>query len=139
MHKNPIGFRFIIASKNCSTKPLSKVVSKIFRLFIEQIENFHKKSKFLSGYNKFWVLKNVEPIVDLLKNVNRGGQATLIFTYDFSTLYTKIPHQDLIAKLNSIIDFVFEGGVEISSVLVSLGEPTGERDRPNILVFPNIH
>ena len=110
MHKNPIGFRFIIASKNCSTKPLSKVVSKIFRLFIEQIENFHKKSKFLSGYNKFWVLKNVEPIIDLLKNVNRGGQATSISTYDFSTLYTKIPHRDLIAKLNSIIDFVFEGG-----------------------------
>ena len=54
--------------------------------------------------------ENVEPIIDLLKNVNRGGQATSISTYDFSTLYTKIPHRDLIAKLNSIIDFVFEGG-----------------------------
>ena len=31
MHKNPVGFRFIIASKNCSTKPLTKVVSKYFQ------------------------------------------------------------------------------------------------------------
>ena len=30
LHKNPVGFWFIIASKNCSTKPLSKVDSNVF-------------------------------------------------------------------------------------------------------------
>ena len=30
LHKTPIGDRFIIASKNCGTKPLSSVISKIF-------------------------------------------------------------------------------------------------------------
>ena len=53
LHKNPVGSRFIIASKNCSTKPLSKAVSNTFKLIYSQIENFHHKSKFLSNYNKF--------------------------------------------------------------------------------------
>ena len=36
MHKNPIGFRFIVASSNCSTKPISKAVSLIFNLIYNQ-------------------------------------------------------------------------------------------------------
>ena len=30
LHKTPIGTRFIIASENCSAKPLSGVISKIY-------------------------------------------------------------------------------------------------------------
>jgi hypothetical protein len=46
MHKNPIGSRFIIASKNCSTKPLSKIISSAFKLIYRQVEAFHTNSKF---------------------------------------------------------------------------------------------
>ena len=53
LHKNPVGSRFIIASKYCSTKPLSKTVSNVFKLIHSQIENFHRKSKSLSNSNKF--------------------------------------------------------------------------------------
>ena len=45
--KNAVGSRFRIASKNCSTKPLFKAVSNVFKLIYSQIENFHCKSKFL--------------------------------------------------------------------------------------------
>ena len=30
LYKNPVGSRFIIVSKNCSSKPLSKAVSNVF-------------------------------------------------------------------------------------------------------------
>ena len=30
-HKTPIKFRFIVASNNCSTKPLSNAISKAFK------------------------------------------------------------------------------------------------------------
>ena len=43
MHKDPPGARFIIASKQCSTKKISKSVSSAFKLMHSQIENFHKK------------------------------------------------------------------------------------------------
>ena len=38
LHKNPVGSQLIIASKYCSTKPLSKAVSNVFKLIHSQIE-----------------------------------------------------------------------------------------------------
>ena len=107
MHKKPIGERFIIASKKCSTKKISKAVSSIFKLIYNQILNFHKNAKFLSNYNKFWVLQNVDPVLEKLKAINKRKNAKSIATYDFSTLYTTIPHNDLIEKLSRLVSFAF--------------------------------
>ena len=49
MHKKPSGARFIVASSKCSTKPLSKTISYIFKLIFEQVQNFHLKSKFYTN------------------------------------------------------------------------------------------
>ena len=110
MHKISSAARFIIASKHCSTKQVSKAVSNAFKLIFNQIENFHKKAKFLRNYNKFWVLQNIEPILDIIKKINRKKSAKSISTYDFSTLYTKLPHAKLIKELEKLIEFTFEGG-----------------------------
>ena len=95
LYKNPVGSRFIIASKN---------------LFNSQIENFHRKSKFLSNYNKFWVLQNVAPVTGNINIINRKKNAKSIASYDFSILYTTLPHDKLINRLCNVIDFVFECG-----------------------------
>ena len=42
--------------------------------------------------------------------INTRHKAREISTFDFSTLYTNLPHQDLIRVLNLIIDFSFDGG-----------------------------
>ena len=110
MHKDPVGCRFIIASKNCSTKLLSKNVSKVFKLIYNQIENFHLKSTFYSNYKQFWVVQNSFPIVEKMNKINEKNAARCISTFDFSTLYTKIDHTNLIEVLNGLIDFVFVGG-----------------------------
>ena len=54
MHKNPTGALFIISSKICSSKQISKSVSNVFKLIYSQIEFFYKNDKFLPNYNKFW-------------------------------------------------------------------------------------
>ena len=110
MHKDPPGARFIIASKQCSTKKISKSVSSAFKLMYNQIENFHAKAKFLSNYNKFWVLQNPDPVLASIKRINRKKGAKSIATYDFSTLYTKLPHDKLVKELLKLIDFCFNGG-----------------------------
>ena len=110
IHKNPSSCRFIIASKQCSTKPISKTVSSVFKLIFNQVEKFHKNAKFFSNYNKFWVLQNSEPIIITLKNINRKKRAKSISTYDFSTLYTKLPHDKLISQLSKVIDLVYKAG-----------------------------
>ena len=55
LHKTPIGDRYIIASKNCSTKPLSSVISKIFKMLFRHVENVHKKSRFYFIFLKFFL------------------------------------------------------------------------------------
>ena len=48
LHKNPIKFRFIIAAPECSIKPLSRTITKMFKLFYRQIEQYNAKSYYFS-------------------------------------------------------------------------------------------
>ena len=106
----PSRTRFIVSSSKCSTKPLSRVMSNTFKLIFNQIQNFHKKSKFYKNYNRFWVINNSKPLIDKLNVINTKKKTKEISTFDFTTLYTKLPHNDLLRVLYSLIDFVFDGG-----------------------------
>ena len=63
------------------------------------IENF--------GYFRSY---NSDPIIKKLDKINNKMKAMNISTFDFSTLYTTLPHTDLVKALSEIIDFVFKGG-----------------------------
>ena len=70
--KTPAGARFIVASYCCSTNPLPDAISNIFKMIFNTRENFHKKSFFYVGCNKFWVVQNSFPIVTMLKKAMSG-------------------------------------------------------------------
>ena len=112
MHYTPSRSRFIVASSSCSTKPLSSLASSIYKHIFNQVRNFHDKSTFYKNYNRFWIIENSSPIIEKLSKINDRKTARDISTYDFSTLYTKLPHDDLIENLNYIVDFAFNGGNE---------------------------
>ena len=57
-----------------------------------------------------WVIRNAMPIIDKLNSINKRKAGKCISTFDFSTLYTKIPHDKLLETLFKLIDFVFNGG-----------------------------
>ena len=111
MHKKPVGCRFIIASKDCSTKPLTKAISNVFKMIFDTVESFHNKSLFYSRLNKFLVVQNSFPVTAKLDKMNNKNNAKSISTFDFSTLYTKISHDLLIQVVCEIMDFVFKGSV----------------------------
>ena len=79
-------------------------------LFTPKIIYSHRKSKFFPNYNKFWVLQNVDPVIENINTINRKKKAKSIATHDFSILYTTLPHDKLIKRFCNVIDFVFEGG-----------------------------
>ena len=82
----------------------------IYKHIFNQVRNFHNKSAFYRNYNRFWVIENSSPILERFKKLNERRGARDISTYDFSTLYTKLPHKELIDNLNKIVDFTFNGG-----------------------------
>ena len=110
MHKNPISFCFIIASPVCSIKPLSKDITSVFKLFYEKGEKYHTKGNVWSRIKTFWIIENRCPVICSITKLNNDKTAKSMSTFDFSTLYAKIPHQKLLYILNKITDFAFKGG-----------------------------
>ena len=53
MHKAPVGCDFIVASKQFSTKPLTKTTSNVFERIYSLVESFHNKSQFYSNFRHF--------------------------------------------------------------------------------------
>ena len=56
------------------------------------------------------MIENSKPLIDKLDVINTKKKAKEVSTFDFSTLYTNLPHDDLLRVLNEIIDFAFDGG-----------------------------
>ena len=110
LHKEPVGARFIIASTTCSLKLLSKDITMIFRLFFRMVQKYNLKTRIWSGVKKFWIIQNSDSLIQTINRINDRKLAKTVTTFDFSTLYTKIPHNLLIEALDEIIDFVFRGG-----------------------------
>ena len=61
--------------------------------------------------NQMWILKNSKELLEYLKFPNFNN-ITIIKYFDFSTLYTTIPHDKLKSRLGNIIrnSFIFKNG-----------------------------
>ena len=74
-----------------------------------QIKSYHKKSHYFSGIKTFWVIDNNANVINSLKSLGKKKRAKEVSTFDFSTLYTKIPHKKLLQVLTEIVEFCFKG------------------------------
>ena len=52
----------------------------------------YNKIKFYSGVNSFWVIQNNNPVIDTFNKLSNQKTVKSLSKYDFSTLYTNIPH-----------------------------------------------
>ena len=75
MHKTPVGARFIIASKKCSVKNISKNVSSVFKLFFRQLQSYWDKTFKYTGVKSFWVVENNKPVADAINRIIKTGKA----------------------------------------------------------------
>ena len=51
------------------------------------------------GKNVFWPIKKSGEVLSKLKDIHVGYQATSLSIYDFSTMYTTLPHNLIKEKL----------------------------------------
>ena len=110
LHKKPSKSRFIVAATNCSVKPLSKAVTAALKLLYNQIESYNDKCFYFSGVKSFWPIQDNSKVINSLNRINNRSKAKTITTFDFSTLYTSIPHDKLKNALREVINFGFKGG-----------------------------
>ena len=111
MHKTPYKHRFIAGSSKCTTKPLSVLLTKLLTHIKQGLQNHCETAYSRRGINQMWILKNSKELLEHLKSAT-FNHVTSIKSFDFSTLYTTIPHQKLKDRLTSIIRnaFIFKNG-----------------------------
>ena len=72
------------------------------------------KKKHFSGTKTFWVIQNNSLPLEYINKINNRKNAKQISTFDFSTLYTKIPYNKLLVILYKVVDFVFKGDTRVT-------------------------
>ena len=106
LHKRPYKARFIANSSSCTTTELSKLLTSCLTAVKNHVIRYSEKVYERSGKNLFWSIKNSGEVLNKLKS--RGFRATSLSTYDFSTLYTTLPHNLIKEKLINLIEWTFK-------------------------------
>lgn len=105
LHKKPYKARFIANSSACTTTNLSILLTSCLTAIKTHVIKYCKTVFENSGVNLFWSIKNSGEVLDKLRSLNY--QATSLSTYDFSTLYTTLPHNLIKEKLIPLIEKTF--------------------------------
>ena len=103
LHKQPYGTRFIAASNKCTTKPLSRLFTSCFKLITKHYEQYCKGIFCRTGVNCFWIINNSQQVLSTLYRINYFSTARHFDSYDFTTLYTSIPHAALKEALGTLV------------------------------------
>jgi hypothetical protein len=107
LHKSPPSQRFIAGAARCTTTHLSKILSDCLTTILETLREKDNANILITSIRRFFVVKGFEEVASFLprwpSQVKRSDGQSLQ-TGDFSTMYTTIPHKDLIDKLQCVFD-----------------------------------
>ena len=90
LHKRPYKARFFANSSSCTTTNLSKLLTSCLTAVKKHWIRYYDTVYERDGINYFWSIKNSNDVLNKFKSKN--FQASKLSTYDFSTLYTTLPH-----------------------------------------------
>ena len=91
LHKSPVKHRFIDGPSKCTTKQLSSLLTKILTVIKTGLGKYCSIKTSHTGDNNMWILKNSTNLMSSLGHLG-VHRATSIQTFEFSTLYSSIPH-----------------------------------------------
>ena len=83
------------------SKLLTSCLTAVKKHWIRYYDTVYERD----GINYFWLIKNSNEVLNKFKSKN--FKASKLSTYDFSTLYTMLPHHLIKAKLIDLINQTF--------------------------------
>ena len=96
---------------SCTTTELSKLLTSCLTAIKSHVIRYCETVYEPSNRNWFWSIKNSGEMLSKLKC--RGFRATSLSTYNFSTLYTTLPHNLIKEKLLDLIEWAFKRALKI--------------------------
>ena len=107
LHKIPFKHRFIAGSRKCTTEDLSCLLTKVVTTVKDGLIRYNNTKTSCNGVNSMWIVKNSTRLLSSLYQLDVRA-ATSVQTYDFSTLYTSIPHNLLMSRITALIHNSFK-------------------------------
>ena len=120
LHKSPYEHRFIASSSKCTTKDLSCLLTKVLSTIKDGLVRYSNTKTSRNGVNNMWVLKNSTSLLSSLDQLD-VSTATSVHTFDFSTLYTSIPHDPLKSRISNFVHNAFrkkDGSIRYTHIKV---------------------
>lgn len=111
LHKVPTSQRFIAAAFACTTTQLSKLMSDCLTKVLATLREKDDLNIIKTGIRRFFVVSGYEEVAAFFSRWPRletKVEHRQLQTGDFSTMYTTIPHKDLIQKVSIVLDEVWE-------------------------------
>ena len=105
LHKTPYKATFIAGSRSCTTTRLSKLITECLKLVRSHCTAYCKTIRERTGVNSMWIINNSLDVIRTLEE--KQLSLTHVSTWDFSTLYTSLPHARLKNQLHDLLERVF--------------------------------
>ena len=121
LHKSPYKHQFIADSSKCMTEDLSCLLTKVLSTIKDGLVRYCNSTTSCNGVNKMWILKNSTSLLSSLDQLD-VRTATSVQPFDFSTLYTSIPHDLLKSRISNLVHNAFrkkDGSVRFTHIKVT--------------------
>ena len=102
LHKKPYKARFIAGSSSYTTTRLFKLITSCFKLVKSHCISYCKTIYDRTGVYAMWIINNSLDVIQMIGR--KQFQATSVTTWDFSTLYTSIPHEKLKHRIHELLE-----------------------------------
>ena len=107
VHNCPFKQRYIAGSAKCFMKPLSILLICILSVVVKTgLQSYRGTSSPRGGVNQMWILKTSNDLAEYIQSRSLSS-CNSIKTFDFSTLYTTIPHSKLYDRLRRLVQLCF--------------------------------
>ena len=111
IEKSPYKHRFVASLFDCTMKPLSLLLTRTLCSIKGKLSNMSSVMYSCTGINEMWNFKNSS---ELLQKMNSFYHPKIpsIQAFDFSTLYTSIPHQKPKDRMHMLLNqtFLYKNG-----------------------------
>ena len=102
LNKRPYKSHLFASSSSCTTTELSIILTSCLTAIKNHVIKYCRNVFERNGKNIFWSVKNSGEIFNKLKS--KGFLASGVSTYDFSSLFTTLPHNLIKEKLTELIE-----------------------------------
>ena len=122
MHKEPANMRWIagcgrqliakqgpreIFSAATSISPVATALGAILRFCMIQLERKDLQLFRPQGIKRYWIVTSVDTVAKHIKAHQRELAQEQVYTEDFNTMYTKLPHQKIIDGVSLVVKEAF--------------------------------